>query len=130
LNDRQIGIVARATPKRDYYLQSAAGNRLFELGLGPIALALCAAASPADQRLIDHILAKGPSARFAHAFLAAKELSWAAHLLDEVVAREPDPESSGPMPSRLPAPDEDAKAMTPDPALLTELAQRLSPYRA
>jgi type IV secretory pathway VirB4 component len=39
LNDRQIEIVARATPKRDYYCQSARGNRLFELGLGEVALA-------------------------------------------------------------------------------------------
>jgi type IV secretion system protein VirB4 len=45
LNDRQIEIIARATPKRDYYCQSRRGNRLFELGLGPVALALCAASS-------------------------------------------------------------------------------------
>src|SRR3546814_398973 len=35
LNDRQIELVSHATPKRQYYLQSARGNRLFELGLGP-----------------------------------------------------------------------------------------------
>ena len=34
LNDRQIEIIARATPKRDYYCQIRRGNRLFELGLG------------------------------------------------------------------------------------------------
>ena len=34
LNDRQIEILSRATPKRDYYCQSRRGNRLFELGLG------------------------------------------------------------------------------------------------
>src|SRR3546814_2949257 len=33
LNDRQIELISRATPKRQYYLQSARGNRLFELGL-------------------------------------------------------------------------------------------------
>ena len=32
LNDRQIEILARAIPKRDYYCQSRRGNRLFELG--------------------------------------------------------------------------------------------------
>src|SRR6202790_5461253 len=32
LNDRQIEILARATPKRDYYCQSRRGNRPFELG--------------------------------------------------------------------------------------------------
>ena len=45
LNDRQIEIVARATPKRDYYCQSACGNRLFELGLGEVALAYTATSS-------------------------------------------------------------------------------------
>src|SRR3546814_365124 len=49
LNDRQIGLVSHATPKRQYYLQSARGNRLFELGLGPVALALCGASDPATQ---------------------------------------------------------------------------------
>ena len=33
LNDRQIEILSRSTPKRDYYCQSRRGNRLFELGL-------------------------------------------------------------------------------------------------
>ena len=38
LNARQIEILSRATPKRDYYCQSRRGNRLFELGLGEVAL--------------------------------------------------------------------------------------------
>jgi type IV secretory pathway VirB4 component len=42
LNDRQIEIISRATPKRDYYCQSRRGNRLFELGLGDAALAFTA----------------------------------------------------------------------------------------
>jgi type IV secretory pathway VirB4 component len=49
LNDRQIEILARATPKRDYYCQSRRGNRLFELGLSEVGLALCAASSKSDQ---------------------------------------------------------------------------------
>jgi type IV secretion system protein VirB4 len=49
LNDRQIEIIARAMPKRDYYCQSRRGNRLFELGLSDVALALCAASSKTDQ---------------------------------------------------------------------------------
>ena len=52
LNDRQIEIVARATPKRDYYCQSARGNRLFELGLGEVALAYTATSSKTDQLAI------------------------------------------------------------------------------
>ena len=59
LNAQQLQIVAGATPKREYYYQSSAGNRLFELGLGPIALAAVGAGSPSDQSRIDAVLAGG-----------------------------------------------------------------------
>lgn len=42
LNARQIDIISSAIPKRQYYLSSNAGNRLFELALGPLQLALTA----------------------------------------------------------------------------------------
>ncbi len=81
LNDRQIELVSRATPKRQYYLQSARGNRLFELGLGPIALALCGASDPATQSRIDAMIAEGGKADFAARFLGDAGLDWAAELL-------------------------------------------------
>src|ERR1700752_785722 len=56
LNDTQIRLIAEAYGKRDYYLQSRAGNRLFELGLGPVALAFAGASGPDDQRLIERVL--------------------------------------------------------------------------
>ncbi len=37
LNDRQIDIIQSATPKQDYYYNSALGNRLFSLDLGELA---------------------------------------------------------------------------------------------
>ncbi|GAA0610827.1 hypothetical protein GCM10008943_28010 [Paenochrobactrum glaciei] len=58
LNDRQLEILARATPKRDYYCQSRRGNRLFELGLSEVGLALCAASSKSDQTLIANLVAE------------------------------------------------------------------------
>lgn len=81
LNDRQIELVSRATPKRHYYLQSAAGNRLFELGLGPVALALCGASDPATQARIDALIAEHGPAGFAPRFLDDAGLDWAAALL-------------------------------------------------
>jgi type IV secretion system protein VirB4 len=80
LNARQIELIASATPKRHYYLQSARGNRLFELGLGPIALALCGSSDPASQKQIDAILAEHGAQDFAAHFLAAAGLDWAADL--------------------------------------------------
>ncbi|MES2068081.1 MAG: conjugal transfer protein TrbE [Pseudomonadota bacterium] len=81
LNERQIELVSRATPKRHYYLQSARGNRLFELGLGPIALALCGASDPATQARIDGLLAEHGPEDFAARFLEGAGLDWAAGLL-------------------------------------------------
>ena len=81
LNDRQIEILARATPARDYYLQSRAGDRLFDLGLGPVALAFSATSSKADQALIAKTLASHGRRGFAAAWLRAKRLAWAADLL-------------------------------------------------
>ena len=82
LNPRQIDLIARATPKRHYYYQSSLGDRLFELGLGPVALALCGASDPETQKLIDRIIAGTPE-RFACEFLRAKGLAWAADLIAE-----------------------------------------------
>jgi type IV secretion system protein VirB4 len=81
LNDRQIEIVARATPKRDYYCQSRRGNRLFELGLGPIALAFCAASSKSDHANIDRVIDEFSHEGFVHGWLAAHDLLWAADLI-------------------------------------------------
>ena len=81
LNDRQIELISRATPKRQYYLQSARGNRLFELGLGPIALALCGASDPLSQKRIDAVLAEHGPGEFAVGFLRSNDLAWAADLL-------------------------------------------------
>jgi type IV secretion/conjugal transfer VirB4 family ATPase len=81
LNDRQIEILARATPKRDYYCQSRRGNRLFELGLGPLALAFTAASSKADQAAIATVLSEHGRDEFAAQWLRHKGLDWAADLL-------------------------------------------------
>jgi type IV secretion system protein VirB4 len=81
LNDRQIEILSRATPKRDYYCQSRRGNRLFELGLGDIALAFAAASSKSDQIRIGELIAAHGQQQFAAAWLRHRGLEWAADLL-------------------------------------------------
>ena len=86
LNDRQIEILARATPKRDYYCQSRRGNRLFELGLSDVGLALCAASSKSAQALIAEICAGHGQDGFLAAWLKAHGLDWAADLLPSAPA--------------------------------------------
>ena len=81
LNDRQIEILARATPKRDYYCQSRRGNRLFELGLSEVGLALTAVSSKTDQSLIARIHAEHGSDGFLAAWLRLRGVEWAADLI-------------------------------------------------
>jgi type IV secretion system protein VirB4 len=81
LNDRQIEILSRSTPKRDYYCQSRRGNRLFELGLSEIALAFTAASSKTDQVVIAETVATYGADGFAAAWLRGKGLDWAANML-------------------------------------------------
>ncbi|KFC64447.1 Conjugal transfer ATPase TrbE [Devosia sp. LC5] len=84
LNDRQIEILARATPKRDYYCQSRRGNRLFELGLSDVALALCAASSKTDQTDIQRIVAEHGREGFLAAWLRHRDVAWAIDLIPDL----------------------------------------------
>jgi type IV secretion system protein VirB4 len=91
LNDRQIEIIARATPKHDYYCQSRRGNRLFELGLSDIAFAFTAASSKSDQTAIADVMAHHGRDGFAASWLRHKGLDWAADL----ITGEPAPAQAG-----------------------------------
>lgn len=84
LNDRQIEILARATPKRDYYCQSRRGNRLFELGLSEVALALCATSAKTDQAAIARILTEHGRDEFLDAWLRHRGVDWAADLIPDL----------------------------------------------
>lgn len=48
LSERQIQILAAAVPKRHYYYASPLGHRLFDLGLGPVALSFVGAGGKED----------------------------------------------------------------------------------
>lgn len=91
LNDRQIEILARAMPKRDYYCQSRCGNRLFELGLSDVALALCAASSKTDQAAIDRIVSEHGRDGFLAAWLRHRGVDWAADLIPNLTNLESQP---------------------------------------
>ncbi|MFU0506318.1 conjugal transfer protein TrbE [Pseudaminobacter sp. NGMCC 1.201702] len=84
LNDRQIEILARATPKRDYYCQSRRGNRLFDLGLSEVGLALTAASSKSDQAAIARIFAEHGPDGFLAAWLRLRGVDWAADLIPDL----------------------------------------------
>jgi type IV secretion system protein VirB4 len=82
LNDRQIDLIAGARRKRQYYYASADGNRMFELGLGELGLALVGSSSTEDHKMADEVLASFGDGLFLPAFLRAKGLDWAADMVD------------------------------------------------
>lgn len=55
LTDRVIELLANSTPKRDYFFTSPAGRRLFQLELGPVALAFVGASGVDDRRTIKEL---------------------------------------------------------------------------
>ncbi|KAK0359842.1 hypothetical protein LTR94_029670 [Friedmanniomyces endolithicus] len=83
LNSRQIELISRSTPKKHYYLQSRRGNRLFELGLGPIARALCGASDRAAQERIRAIVATHGRENFAAHFLRSAGFAQAQAMLGQ-----------------------------------------------
>ena len=85
LNRRQIEIVAHATPKCEYYYTSPSGNRLFELGLGEVALSYCSATSKKAQTKAMALLSQTSSlTEFNHQLLLQNNVSKAAALLNKI----------------------------------------------
>lgn len=77
LNEKQLQILATAVPKRQYYYQSRLGNRLFDVELGPIELAFCAASRPEDQALVKNLFETYGKDGFLKQYFAVNQLQWA-----------------------------------------------------
>lgn len=56
LTQREIELLAMATPKRDYFFSSPEGRRMFQLELGPVALAFVATSGREDRMLARHLM--------------------------------------------------------------------------
>jgi type IV secretion system protein VirB4 len=101
LTDTEIGLIAGAVMKRDYFYTSPLGRRLFQLDLGPLTLALIGGA---DHALLDRLLAEhGPGAALCREALDARRVAWRRYAGPDT-PREPA--------TRLPA----REAEKPDPA--------------
>tara|TARA_R110002073_G_scaffold220024_1_gene380241 strand:+ start:11648 stop:14074 length:2427 start_codon:yes stop_codon:yes gene_type:complete len=81
LNSQQISVLARATPKRHYYLSSPLGNRLFELGLSELSLAFCGASGDETGEIIDQIQNSGED--FATEYCRHLGIDWAVEFMTE-----------------------------------------------
>lgn len=73
LNDRQIEIVATAIPKKQYYLLSEEGRRLYELALGPLALSFVGTTDKASLTAIQRLEARHGE-DWVHEWLALRGL--------------------------------------------------------
>jgi hypothetical protein len=78
LTTAEVHILAKAQKKRDYYYRSVKGRRLFELGLGPAALAFVGASSEQDQLFLDEVVRTRRPAEYASAMLERRGVHWAA----------------------------------------------------
>lgn len=56
LNEREVQILAQATPKRHYYLKSPMGRRLFGFDFGPVALSFIGTSGQDDIRHAKHLM--------------------------------------------------------------------------
>ncbi len=73
LNARQIEILATAVPKRQYYYVSENGRRLYDLALGPLALAFVGASDKESVATIKHMEARFGD-EWVHEWLAGRGL--------------------------------------------------------
>jgi type IV secretion system protein VirB4 len=80
-NERQIEIVATAIPKREYYVASPEGRRLFDMSLGRVTLAFVGAASKDNIKRIQD-LAEAHGARWPVAWLTERGIADAQTLLE------------------------------------------------
>ena len=95
LNDTQIGILESAAYKRHYYVLSAEGRRLFDLGLGPVARAFVAVS---DKQQVARVreLARAYGPEWPGVWLREKGVDYEQYL-------SPDPIGGGRAAARVPA---------------------------
>jgi len=82
LNETEIDLIATAQRKRHYYYASPKGRRLFELALGPVALAFCTASDPDARATIATLEQQSSLTPFWRRFLRARQLGWVLDAID------------------------------------------------
>lgn len=97
LNETEIDLIATAQRKRHYYYASPKGRRLFELALGPVALAFSAASDPAARAVIAALERKPSRTPFWRRFLRARQLGWVLDAIDASETTQSTPAPSQPL---------------------------------
>jgi len=74
LSDTEIRMLASLQPKKEYFLRSSSGRRVFSLNMGPVSLAFCGFSSPDDQVALDAIERDYPKNERASEILKHRKL--------------------------------------------------------
>jgi type IV secretion system protein VirB4 len=80
LNSRQIDILSSAVPKRQYYYTSEKGRRLYDLALGPLALAFVGSSDKESIAIIKSLIAQHGNG-WVHEWLKRKGLRLDSYLV-------------------------------------------------
>jgi type IV secretion/conjugal transfer VirB4 family ATPase len=82
LNDREIEIVHKSTPKQHYYVVSPAGRRLISLGLGGVALSFVGVSGREDRQIVQECIENFPQSWQSEWLMMRGHGDW-AHYLDQ-----------------------------------------------
>lgn len=74
LSDQQINLIAGASPRQDYYYQSSIGNALFNLQLGPVALAFADSGGQQKKQMVQQFYERYGYPAFIPAYLDSQGL--------------------------------------------------------
>ncbi len=84
LNDREINLLAAATPKMHYYIVKPEGRRLVSLGIGPVALAFVGASGDLDRQSFRSLVSKHGRLEGSAKWLETRgQPDWAAYARSE-----------------------------------------------
>jgi type IV secretion system protein VirB4 len=83
LSPTEIETIAGMAKKRDYYVRSTLGRRVFTLALGPAQLTFAGMASERDHRFLDQMVATREPGDYAQAMLEHRGVTWAVQALRE-----------------------------------------------
>jgi type IV secretion system protein TrbE len=82
LNERQIDLIANATPKRHYYFAQGRNHRLYDLAAGPVQVALCSGPEVEERPIVRKLYQEHPQDFAAQWLRHHRNLGWAADALE------------------------------------------------
>jgi type IV secretion/conjugal transfer VirB4 family ATPase len=80
LNERELWMLQRAMPKRDYYVMSSLGKRMANLCMGDVGLAFCSVNAPQDRAAVERLMVAYPETWPSEWLRTRGAAAWADYL--------------------------------------------------